>query len=581
MNELSLTADDQVIETARNLTPADPMNGFASNMPWRERLRAFAAQPAIMRALPLLGLLAVVVVAGTLWLALREPPQRDLFRGLPETDKAAVAEALRQSDILFNFNDTTGALTVAENDYHQAKLSLAAQGLPRSAPDGDSLISAMPMGASRAVENEKLRSARELDLARTIEVMDNIASARVHLAVEPPSIFVRDRSEPSASVMLDLVGGNRLSEAQVQSIIYLVASSVPGLSSDAVSIVDQNGRLMSRQGVAGASAQAERHLMVQSQVEDRYRRTIISLLTPMIGADNFTAEVTAEMDFSENQATRETFPKEGARVQSEQGSWSNEPGEKASYGIPGALANRPPEDPQLTDDFAGDDAQKDEEESNRTSEKFARQFALGREISVTKQAAGSLSRLSVAVALRSPVGNKQRSAEELAAVEALVKGAIGFQAQRGDVVAIEARSFLPVDEVTENWWEASWISILVRNISALLVALVLVFGIGRPLLKKFRPEKPGLTNSLSDMLPGSGRLELASGISEPHGDESLGQPLTKPVRPVSLDMISSADGYSERAALIQNFVRQNPDHAALTVQDLLAKGKSEEGTVNG
>lgn len=571
MNELSLTADDQVIEPARSLSPASPIYGFGSNISWRDRFRAFTQQPAIMRALPMLGLLAVVVIAGFLWLALREPPQRDLFRGLPEADKAAVAEALKQSDIMFNFNDTTGALTVAENDYHQAKLSLAAQGLPRSAPDGDSLISAMPMGASRAVENEKLRSARELDLARTIEVMENIASARVHLAVEPPSIFVRDRSEPSASVMLDLIGGNHLNEAQVQSIIYLVSSSVPGLSSDAVSIVDQNGRLMSRQGGTGASAQVERHLMIQTQVEERYRRTIMSLLIPMIGADNFTAEVTAEMDFSENRATRETFPKESAQIQSEQGSWSNEPGEKASYGIPGALANRPPEDPELTDDFAGNDAQIDVAETSRTSEKFARKFALGREISVTKQAAGSLSRLSVAVALRSPVGNKQRSAEELAAVEALVKGAIGFQAQRGDVVAIEARSFLTVEEVTENWWEASWVSMLVRNISALLVALVLVLGIGRPLLKKLRSDR-----NLTSVLQGSRRLELTSSVDEP-----TDQPLTKPAKPVSLDMISSADGYSERAALIQNFVRQNPDHAALAVQDLLAEGKPEEEAVNG
>src|SRR5690554_444603 len=571
MNELSLTADDQVIEPARSLSPASPIYGFESNISWRDRFRALTQQPAIMRALPMLGLLAVVVIAGFLWLALREPPQRDLFRGLPEADKAAVAEALKQSDIMFNFNDTTGALKVAENDYHQAKLSLAAQGLPRSDPDGDSLISAMPMGASRAVENEKLRSARELDLARTIEVMENIASARVHLAVEPPSIFVRDRSEPSASVMLDLIGGNRLNEAQVQSIIYLVSSSVPGLASDAVSVVDQNGRLMSRQGATGASAQAERHLMIQTQVEERYRRTIMSLLTPMIGADNFTAEVTAEMDFSENRATRETFPKESAQIQSEQGSWSKEPGEKASYGIPGALANRPPEDPELTDDFAGNDAQKDEAETSRTSEKFARKFALGREISVTKHAAGSLSRLSVAVALRSPVGNKQRSAEELAAVEALVKGAIGFQAQRGDVVAIEARSFLTVEEVTENWREASWVSILVRNISALLVALVLVLGIGRPLLKKLRSDR-----NLTSVLQGSGRLELTSSVDEP-----TDQPLTKPAKPVSLDMISSADGYSERAALIQNFVRQNPDHAALTVQDLLAEGKPEEEAVNG
>lgn len=571
MNELDLTADQQVQDPGHDLTPVAPMQSFAGSTEWRDRLRSFVQQPAVRRALPLLGFLAVMVLAGALWLALREPPQRDLFRSLPETDKAAVAEALQQSNIGFNIDDATGALTVSEMDYHQAKLSLAAQGLPKSAPDGDSLISAMPMGASRAVENEKLRSARELDLARTIEAMENIISARVHLAVEPPSIFVRDRSDPSASVMLKLVGSSRLTEAQVQSIIHLVASSISGLSSDAVSVVDQNGRLMSRQGASSASDQAERHLMVQSQVEERYRQTITSLLTPMIGVDNFTAEVTAEMDFSENQATRESFPQEDARVRSEQGSWSNEPGEKAGYGIPGALANRPPEGPELTDAFQGDDAQEEKQDASRTSEKFARQFELGREVSVTKQAAGSVGRLSVAVALRSPVGTNQRSAEELAAVEALVKGAIGFQAERGDVVAIEARAFLPVEETNEDWWEASWMSLLVRNLSALLVALAVIFGIGRPLLKKFRAEQGTLS--------GADQFQLASDIDEELG--RAGRPLKRPTNPVSLDMISSADGYSERAALIQNFVRQNPEHAALTVQDLLAETQLKTETAHG
>ncbi|MEH6757808.1 MAG: flagellar basal-body MS-ring/collar protein FliF [Parasphingorhabdus sp.] len=575
MNELSLTADQQVSEPIRDLTPAIPMHGtkqdFVANANWRNRLRAAVRQPAVVRALPLLGLLAVAVLAGSLWLALREPPQRDLFRALPDSDKAAVAEALQQANIGYNIDNATGALTVSEDDYHQAKLSLSAQGLPKSAPDGDSLISAMPMGASRAVENEKLRSARELDLARTIEAIDTVISARVHLAVEAPSIFVRDRSQPSASVMLNLVGGQILSDAQVQSITHLVASSVPGLSPDAVSIVDQNGRLMSGTGGNSSTDQAEQHLMVQSRIEDRYRRTIVSLLTPMLGADNFTTEVTADIDFSENQATRESFPEKDARIGSEEGSWSNEPGEKASYGIPGALANRPPEDATLSDEFNGNDGQEEKKNSSRTSENFARQFKLGSEISVTKEPSGSLSRLSVAVALRSPMGKKQRSKEELAAIAALVKGAVGFQAVRGDVVAIEAREFITVEETVENWWEARWVSLLVRNLSALLVALALIFGMGRPLLKKIRSDRAKLSSGAA-----SG---LASDIDQEIGRSGVvGK---EPVRPVSLDMISSANGYSERAALIQNFVRQNPDHAALTVQELLADAPLDAEPVNG
>ncbi len=563
MSELSLTSDQQLSEPSTALASLDLAQGIGPNSYWTDRIKSLMSQPAFAKAFPLIGLLAVVAIAASLWLALREPPQRDLFRGLPEQDKAAVATILEKSNIGFSFDDANGSLTVSQDDYYRAKMTLAAEGLPKSSPDGDSLISSMPMGASRAVENEKLRAAREMDLARTIEAIDSIISARVHLAVEAPSIFIRDRSQPSASVMLNLAGGNRLSDAQVQSIVHLVASSVPGLSSDAVSVVDQNGRLMSRNGSNSVADQAEQHMLIQSQIEERYRRTLVSLLTPMIGADNFTAEVTADMDFSEKQATRESFPKDDARIRSEQGSWSNDKAEQPSYGIPGALSNRPPEAATVTEEFPENDAETQEAEKTRTSEKFVRQFELGREVSVTKQAAGTLNRLSVAVALRSPTGKKQRSEEELAAVEALVKGAIGFQESRGDVVAIEARDFQPVDKIVENWWEAGWVSLLVRNLSALLVALALIFGIGKPLLKKFQAGNSSSGNVDNKELASQIKGELGRSA----GTNGSGN------NPVSLEMISSAAGYSERAVLIQDFVRQNPDHAALVVQDLLKEAQ--------
>ena len=571
MSELSLTADQQLIESPSAAASPLPNTGFSGGADVGAQIKAFVRQPAILKALPVLGLFAVVALAATLWLALREPPQRDLFRGLPENEKGVVVQALEKSGIGFSLDSSSGALTVSEDDYHRAKMSLAAQGLPKSAPDGNSLLSSMPMGASRAVENENLRSARELDLARTIEAIDVVLSARVHLAVEAPSIFIRDRAEPSASVMLQLAGGNRLADTQVQSIIHLVASSVSGLSAEAVKIIDQNGRLMTQSGSDLIANKAGQHLMVQSRVEERYRQSLMSLLTPILGAENFTAEVTAEMDFSEKQATRESFPKDNSRIRSEQGSWSSDAGEKAAYGIPGALSNRPPEAATLQDEFQGEKPEKTEDgEKSRTSEKFARQFELGREVSVTKQAIGSVRRLSVAVALRSPMGKKQRSKEELASVKALVKGAIGFQEDRGDTVVVEARDFQTVEAVEENWWEAGWITMLVRNLSALLVALALIFGIGKPLLKKIMSGKSSLNKA--------DRLQIASDI----GNElnRSGGASQQPANPVSLEMINSAAGYSERAFLIQDFVRQNPDHAALVVQDLLAEGQGEEETAD-
>ncbi|WP_082759680.1 flagellar basal-body MS-ring/collar protein FliF, partial [Blastomonas sp. CCH2-A2] len=230
------------------------------------QVRNFMSQPAVSKAMPLVGFLGVVLLSVLAWAALREPPQRDLFRGLPDSDKAAVIAALDSSTIPYSFEESSGTIMVSEDDYHKAKIALAAQGLPKSAPSGDELISSMPMGASRAVENEKLRAARELDLARSIEAMESVVSARVHLAVEPPSVFIRDRNEPAASVVLQLANAGRLPESQVQAIIHLVASSVPGLSADNVSVVDQNGRLLSGDGKSGMNG-VEQQIEMKEAIE--------------------------------------------------------------------------------------------------------------------------------------------------------------------------------------------------------------------------------------------------------------------------------------------------------------------------
>ncbi|HEX7821234.1 MAG TPA: flagellar basal-body MS-ring/collar protein FliF, partial [Sphingobium sp.] len=246
----------------------------------RLKLTGFFKQPAVQKSLPMAGLLGVTMLSGLAWLALREPPQRDLFRGLPEADKAAVAEVLDKSNIPYNFDQSNGAITVSEDAYFNAKMKLAAEGLPKSAPDGASMIDSMPMGASRAVEGEKLRSAREVDLARTIEQIGSVQKARVHLAVEPPSIFLREQMKPTASVMLQLTGGRSLAQEQVDAIVHLVASSVPNMVPESVSVVDQSGRLLSNDGSDGAQ---DKQIEVQSKIEERYRQAVMALLTPILG----------------------------------------------------------------------------------------------------------------------------------------------------------------------------------------------------------------------------------------------------------------------------------------------------------
>jgi flagellar M-ring protein FliF len=547
----------------------------------KARFMGFLKQPAVAKSLPLLGLLGVVAMAGAAWLALREPPQRDLFRGLPDGDKSAVAQVLDQNGIKYDF-DNSGGMTVGQDDYFKAKMMLAAQGLPKSAPDGNSMIDSLPMGASRAVEGEKLRSAREMDLARTIEQIDSVEGAKVHLAVEPPSVFLRDRAKPSASVMLRLANGRALTEEQVQAIVHLVASSVPELNPDDISVVDQNGRLLSNNDSNSAD---DRQLAVQNRIEDRYRQSVTALLTPILGAGKFSAEVHAELNFAERQATRETYPQDEARLRAENGSWSSdERGQKAGVasGVPGALSNQAPVNPTVTQTNPNGQAVQQGATSAqapaqpatpglppmKTEETFNRSFELGREVSVTKDAVGTVKRLSVAVALDNGPDGKPRSPQEIAALEALVKGAVGFDQGRGDVVALSSRGFAKTEEVKPQWYEAEWMSPLVRNVSALIVSLLLIFGIGRPLLKRRAAAQEAKAADIAVQGQRIGREisgELTrQAVEEPHPD-----------RPVTLDMISSTHDYAQRADLIRNFVKQDPDRAALVVRDLLKEGKKE------
>jgi flagellar M-ring protein FliF len=569
MSDLATTPDLQM-PAPRPAAPAAPMAGGAFTAAgFIQNARDFIAQPAVAKSLPALGFVALIAIGFLTWSLLSAAPSRALFPGLADEEKAAVVDALRTASIPYTIDNSTGTIDVPEDQYYQARMLLAGQGLPRSGPDGGETLNNMPMGASRAVEGERIRSARELDLARTIEAIDAVQSARVHLAVAAPSVFVRDSTQPSASVMLTLKGSRSLSDAQVQAIVHLVASSVPSLSPDGVSVVDQNGRLLSRTGGDAATQASEQQLAVQAQVEDRYRQSLASLLTPILGAGNFSAEVHAEMDFSEVQSTREGFPANATAVTSEQTQRTSDStgGGEAVGGIPGALSNTPPPASQVaaapggavTPTPAGAPSETTPG-GGRSTENVTRDFAVGREVSVTRQQVGTLKRLTVAIALRNPDTGRPRSAQELQALDQLVKGAIGFDQSRGDVVAINARPFATTDEPVTRWYEAPWVWPLARNATAILVALLLVFGIGRPMLKK---ASAALAKRAAENKAVRGAVggQIAGALAE--------RTRTENDMKVTLVMIAATRDFEARAALIRGFVRQDPARAALVVRDLI------------
>lgn len=518
-------------------------------------LRAFADQPAVRRSLPALGGAGALLLAGAAWWALQSPSQTPLYAGLADADKAAVADALKAGGIPYSMDRDTGSIGVGEDDVYKARMMLAGQGLPKAAPGGDALLSALPMGASRALEGETLRGAREADLARTIEAIDSVKSARIHLATPEPSPFVRDDTAPAASVMLTMEVGRSLSTPQVGAIKHLVASSVPGLSPAGVSVVDQTGALLSQDD----SGSDDKNFQLQLKVEERYRAAVTALLAPMLGAGNFSTEVHADVDFAESQSTRESYPKDDRALRREEGNKStNAATETPAIGIPGALSNKVPQATQVAIAPGGVQTTATPNAptaSGESAETYSRNFDVGREISVTHQPVGRVRRLTVAVALRDTVGGKKRSKIELGQIDSLVKGAVGFDPARGDIVAISARPFAETPESAAKWWDSPLLMVGLRQLGGAIVALLVLLFIGRPLLRILREK--------SEFAAEEAELERKLiGATAPGSHGVLN-------RNVTLEMIEAAPSYEERAALVRNFVKQDSGRAALVVRQLV------------
>lgn len=534
-----------------------------------QQISGFMGQPAVRRSLPMVLMLGLIGAAVLAWMTLAAAPQKILFGSLADADKASVTQALEQANIRSKI-DNAGALTVNEDDYARAKMLLAGQGLPKATPGGYAILDSLPMGVSRAVEGERLRQARETELARSIEEIDAVAEARVHLATPEASVFVRDNAAPSASVILKLQTGRTLTEAQVNSVINLVASSVPGMKADAVTIVDQMGGLLTKAGGGGSGlgAAGDERIAFQRRIEDKYRAQVVQLLTPLVGAGNFSTEVQADVDLDETQATRESYDKQGA-LRAEQGNWTGNQPDGAGQqpgGIPGALSNTPPAASTLNAPNAAPTPAPTgapgatpapgnaSAPSLKQSDQFARAYDLGKEVSVTRAAPGGVKRLSVAVLLRDVEGSKPRSPVEIQQITQLVQTAVGYAQARGDQVTVISRKFAGASMMADKpaWYDNAWLPIIARNVTAIVIALlVLMLGV-RPLAKalmKKREEAPR---------PALGREMGAMG-----GEGEPGAP------PVGIDQIADAQNYDDRIGMVRGFTRDNPARAALAVRDMI------------
>ncbi|MFD2405374.1 flagellar basal-body MS-ring/collar protein FliF [Azorhizophilus paspali] len=496
---------------------------------------------APMRSQPLLPLMlagaAVVAIVAALLLWAREPEYRVLFANLDEADGGRIIGELDKRAIPYRLSEGGHSLLVPADQLHTLRLQLAEQGLPQGGNVGFELLDKQAFGVSQFAEQINFQRGLEGELARSIESLGPVSRARVHLVMAKQSVFVREREPARASVVLNLQPGRELGESQVNAIAHLVSSSVPGLSIDAVTVVDQNGRLLSRQG--GARDLDGTQLDYIDEVERSYQRRIENILAPILGAQNVRAQVVAQIDFASREQTAERYapnqqPGEAA-VRSQQLSENLSGGTEQARGVPGALTNSPPNSPppapaantttQTGNAGGGEAGQATAAAAEKAPTTLNRDnttnYEVDRSVEHVQYRRGSVQRLSAAVVVnyRDAIKDGQASREplsqeELARIDRLVRQAMGFTDSRGDQLEIMNSPFadtLVVDQ--QEWWKTPEFYNLATSLSRYLlvafIALLLWLMVLRPLKRRHREKLAAEASARAEAAEAAEAAQLA------------------------------------------------------------------------
>src|SRR5882672_2472935 len=468
-----------------------------------------------------IGLLAGVAaaVAAAVWLVLWSQGQNYtvLYGQLSERESGQVMDALTAAGTEFELKPA-GAVSVPESKVQEARIRLASQGLPQSDSMGIEMIQKeSALGSSSMMESARFQSVLETELARTIIKVQGVQTARVHLALPKPTVFLRDARKATASVMLQLYPGRRLEPGQVAAIVHLVASSVPELAASDVTLVDQAGTLLNSPDGNSEQAASNRQFEYTRTLEESYQRRIIEMLEPMVGPGRVRATVTADMDFTVTEETHEKYDPQKTAVRSEQTSNEQRKGGDAAEGIPGALSNQPPGtsgaptipgaatpgNPAPAPGSAGA-VQSTAAGSGPSSsaQRSTRNFEVDRTLSYVKQPVGVLKRLNIGVVLDDwqkvdadgKVTTAPMNDTDIKRFSQLVRESIGLKEDRGDQLNVLNQAFKssapmgPVD--APPLWETPWITQLAKQIVGALLVLVVAFLVLRPLMKSLTKSAP-------------------------------------------------------------------------------------------
>ncbi|KAA8984231.1 MULTISPECIES: flagellar basal-body MS-ring/collar protein FliF [Gammaproteobacteria] len=476
----------------------------------------------------IVGLAASVALAVALVLWAQGSDYKPLVGDMSEYNPAELTNVLDSAGVDYRIEHRSGALLVASGDIHEARLALAREGVTEDKGMGFEIIMQdQGLGTSQFMEKARFHRSLEGELARTIRAMGNVRNSRVHLAIPEDSVFVSDNRNPSASVMVDLGSGRRMDETQVRSVINLVAGSVPQMSREDVTVVDQRGNHLSANVNNEKAQEMAQKFQMQRRVEQRLKERVAGILAPIMGRDRFNAEVSVDMDFKAVEQAEEIFNPEQQALRSEQTVEEiNRQGEAG--GIPGALSNQPPGEAEAPEQAGGEGGgEGGGSRSSRTSS--TRNYEVDRLLSFTRKEPGSVNRMSVAVAVddlkrTNPETGETTSVEwpqaELERLTRLVRDAVGFSAARGDSVTVVNTDFAEQQEPEIEpvpFYEQPWFQDSIRPVIAGLVIIALALLLVRPTLKTLASGGGGGGSGEA----GESDLEGLGGLDDIEGSESI------------------------------------------------------------
>ncbi len=524
-----------------------------------------------------LGVAGLITLALVTLMWLRQPNYQVLYTNLSERDGGLVIAQLQKLNVPYRITDGGAVIQVPGNQVYDTRMKLAANGLPKGAGVGFELLDHEPLGTSQFVERVNYQRALEGSLAHTVESLSAVESATVHLAIPKPSVFVSEAEKPSASVLLKLYPGRVLSAAQVAGIVHLVASSIPGLNEKDVTIVDQDGNLLT-----GAQSQPSNsepsQLAYRNAVEQQYRHQIETILAPLVGAEGVRVAVSADIDFAKTESSSVQYGNN--HMLSQQSNSSTSQGNAgAAAGVPGALSNQPPGGVSAPYNVSSGAVPLSAPLTPAQLTKLAptlkslapassstqqtTNYDLDKTVSHTVQPVGVVKRLSVAVLVNNQaipgkngaVKMQALNAQQLAQLTQLTKDAIGFNAQRGDTVTVVNMPFTAAAQKAAAeatpWWRAEWFFDLLRNTVPYVVVLILGFMIYRAVKRSGAKRPAAGVRQAPAAAAGAPRAPQAEAAAPAAGARTL----------------------DEDAAASRELVKQDPRRAAQVVKEWLTDGQ--------